>query len=275
MHSVLFKIGPLTIRGYGLMLALAMLCGMYLAMWRAKRVGLAPGKVEQLSLYLIVAAVVGARLLYAAFHWYEFSDHPLDIINPLDGAELGISGLVFYGGLILAILVSILYARRERISFWTLADVFAPSIALGIFLTRIGCFLNGCCFGEPCHLPWALTFPPDSAAGYEFPNTPLHPTQLYSSLYGLVIFGILLSVERRYRRFDGSTFWILVGLYGLARFSVDFVRYYDSMLMKLGSVHLTVNQGISAGLFVLACVMFGWLGRRGTRGSGGERDLLG
>lgn len=262
MHSVLVKIGPLTIRGYGLMLALAMLCGMYLAMWRARRAGVEPNKVESLSLYLIVAAVVGARLFYVAFHWHEFSDDLLDIVNPIHEYELGCSGLVFYGGLILAVLVSVLYARRERLSFWVLADVFAPSIALGIFLTRIGCFLHGCCHGKPCDLPWGVTFPPESPAGYEFPNIPLHPSQLYSSLYGLLIFGILIFVER-YKRSEGFTFWILVGLYGIARFSVDFVRYYDSMLVDVGGIHLTVNQWISAGLFVLACVMFWRLGRRG------------
>ena len=139
---------------------------------------------------------------------------------------------------------------------WRVGDAIAPAIALGIFFTRIGCFLNGCCFGKPGGVPWAMVFPRSSAAGTMFPNTPIHPTQLYSSLYGLAIFGILLFLER-FKRFDGFTFWSFVLLYSVARFGVDFVRYYEESmtLFHAGDVGISLNQGISVGFFVLGWTM--------------------
>jgi len=263
MHPVLFRIGPLAIRSYGMMLALSFLVGVYLAMYRGKKVGIAPNQLMDLTVYIAVAAIVGARLFYVFPHWEEFSGHLTDIFNPFQGGQIGIGGLTLYGGFILAVGVSMWYLRRHRMPVWKVGDALAPSIALGIFLTRIGCFLNGCCFGEPSHVPWALAFPPESAAGYTFPDTPIHPTQLYSSLYGLVIFGALLLLER-FKRFDGFTFWVFVLLYSVARFAVDFVRYYEpSMtLLTVGGTSFSVNQGISVGLFILAWGMLFLLRRR-------------
>ncbi len=260
MRSILFEIstplGHLQIRGYGLMLAFAFLCGIYLAVRRGKQVGIKRADIVDLSLYIIIAAVIGARFAYVLFHWNEFSESPLDIVNPFGGDSIGISGLVFYGGLILSIFASVVYTRKRNISFWKMADVMAPSIALGIFFTRIGCFLNGCCFGRECDLAWGVVFPDESLAGYIFPDAKIHPTQIYSSLYGLGIFGILTFIER-FKSFDGFTFWSFVGLYSIARFSVDFLRYYDSMILfNIGNVPMNANQGLSAVLFFTACGMF-------------------
>ena len=254
MHSVVLQLGPVAIRGYGLMLAVSFLVGIYLAVWRAKKAGIGPERIMSLALYVLVSSVVGARLLYVVFHWDEYAAQPWSIVSPFqEGQMVGIGGLVFYGGTILAILVGIWYLRRHGMPTWRVADAVAPSIALGIFFTRIGCFLNGCCFGTPSRLPWAMMFPPESPAGSVFPGITIHPAQLYSSLYGLAIFGILLGAER-FKTFDGYTFWLFLMLYAVARFFVDFVRYYEPSMSLFE--RFSVNQLISVALFVLAAAVF-------------------
>lgn len=265
MHPILFRIGPLAIHSYGLMLALSFLVGVYLAIQRGRRLRLDPGRMMDLAMYVMLSSAAGARLLYVVPHWEEFAGHPWDVINPFQNGEVGIGGMTLYGGLILAVAVGIWFARRHRMPVWRVTDAMAPAVALGIFLTRIGCFLSGCCFGKPSDVPWAMVFPPNSAAGATFPNAPIHPTQLYSSLYGLAIFGILLFLER-FKRFDGFTFWVFILLYSVARFGIDFVRYYEESmtLFHVGDVGISVNQGISVGAFVLGWVMLFMLRRRTT-----------
>jgi phosphatidylglycerol:prolipoprotein diacylglycerol transferase len=121
-----------------------------------------------------------------------------------------------------------------------------PSLGLGIFITRIGCFLNGCCYGTPSNVSWAIIFPPESAAGYHFTNIPIHPAQIYSSLYGLFIFVIILFVER-WKKYDGLLLYCFFILYGLSRFTVDLFRYYEEsmVIFHIGNQPLSLNQGIS------------------------------
>ena len=265
MHTTLIEIGPFAIRSYGLMLALSFLFGILIARWRARKAGLDFQKIMDLTVLVIIASILGSRALYVAFHFNEFSSNLLDIINPFQSSgEIGIQGLTMYGGVVLSILVGYWFLRRHRLHTWKVADVIAPSIAFGIFLTRIGCFLNGCCFGKRGDAPWCLVFPPDSAAGYYFPDLPIHPTQLYSSCYGLIIFAALLFLER-FKKFDGYTFWLFILLYAVARFSIDFVRYYEeAMILSLGNVSISVNHVVSAGLFMLALFMLIALSRKKT-----------
>lgn len=263
MHTTLIQIGPFAIRSYGLMLALSFLFGILLARWRAKKVGLDFQRMIDLAVVVIIASILGSRAFYVLFHLNEFSDNPLDIINPFQSSgEVGIHGLSMYGGVILSILSGWWFLKRHRLPVWKVADVIAPSIALGIVLTRIGCFLNGCCFGKPGHLPWCIVFPSDSAAGYFFPETHIHPTQLYASAYGLLIFLALLFLER-FKTFDGFTFWLFILLYAIARSSIDFVRYYEhAMTVHIGSLAISVNHIVSLGLFLTAIWMLIHLGRK-------------
>ena len=255
MHPVLIDIGPVQIRSYGFMLALSFLAGMYLAARRAKRVGVEPQQILDLSVYIILAAVVGSRLLYVLFHLEEFA-------NPLEFFALWRGGATFYGGLLAAILVSYAFLARKRLSFLLVADIIAPSIALGVALTRVGCFLSGCCYGKPTTHAWGVVFPPDSAAGYSaaqaahalgLTTMSLHPTQLYAAAYGLVIFAALLALEPRLRARRGATFGLLLVLYGVARFGVDFVRFYESNARVL--LDLTFNQLISIVLFAVGVLL--------------------
>jgi phosphatidylglycerol:prolipoprotein diacylglycerol transferase len=265
MRSVLFHVGPFTVRSYGLLLALSFLLGIWLAGRRARRTAITSEQIVDLSLYLIISSVIGARLFYVFLHWGEFSNDLLGIVNPFQTpGEFGVAGLVFYGGFLFALLTSIWYARWKRLSFWVLADVMSPSIALGLALSRVGCFLNGCCFGKACDLPWAVQFPPDSPAGSLF-RVPVHPAQLYESLGALFILGILLVVDRR-KPFEGFTFWVFGGLYAVLRFTVDVFRYYDpESSVRVFSHVFSVNQFISAGIFVAACVAFAWPRKRQDR----------
>jgi phosphatidylglycerol:prolipoprotein diacylglycerol transferase len=250
MHEILIDAGWFQVRSYGFMLALSFLAGIYLGSWRAKRVGIQPQVVLDLSVLIIIAAVVGSRLLYVLYHLNEYS-------SPLQFFALWEGGATFYGGLILAVVVSFAFTHRKKLSFLQMADIMAPSIALGMALTRIGCFMSGCCYGKPTELPWGMVFPPSCPAGYSaaeaalslgVDSVHLHPTQLYSLLYGLVIFAVLLLVEKRLRK-PGALFGLLVILAGLSRFTVDFFRYFEPNARSLFG--LSFSQVIAVGLVLL------------------------
>ncbi len=252
MHPTLFKIGPLEIHSYGLMLAISFLLGIFLAMRRAKKQGIDPNYVMDLAVVIVLSAIIGARFLYVIFHLEEFQGHWLDTINPFQSnGQIGIAGLTMLGGFLAALISSLFYMRIKKMPMLKVTDVMAPSLGLGIFITRIGCFFNGCCYGMPTDGPLGMQFPMSSPAGFHFPHTAIHPTQLYSSLYGLIILVVLLWVER-WKKFDGFLLYVFFILYGLSRFTVDMFRYYeDSMvLLKMGSVSLSVNQGISIALIL-------------------------
>jgi len=250
MHPILLQLGRLQIRSYGFMLAVSFLLGIWLASRRAKRYGVDPQRILDLSVVIILGAVVGSRLLYVAFHLDQYS-------NPLDVFALWQGGATFYGGFLLAMAASYWWVKRHGLAFLTVADVMAPSIALGLVFTRIGCFLSGCCYGKPTDGPLGMVFPPDSPAGAAAAalaqqmgrdQVALHPTQLYSSLKGLLIFIILMLLQPKLTK-RGSTFGMLLVLYGIGRFTVDFFRMYEDNARVLFG--LTFNQVISIVLVVI------------------------
>ena len=265
MHPVLFKIGALEIRAYGLMLALSFLIGIYLSIHRAKKQNVNPNHIMDLSVLIIISAIVGSRLLYVVAHLEEFEGRWLDTINPFQSTgQIGLAGLTVLGGVILSFIASFIFLKSKKLPFYKIADIMVPAVGLGIFLTRIGCYLNGCCFGLPCdeHSAVCVTFPLNSAAGSQFPGLPLVPTQLYSSFYGLIIFVSLLVAER-WKKFDGFLLALFFILYGLSRFIIDIYRYYEDSMVILtwGARGLSLNQGISL-LFVLLGIIlliFGYI----------------
>jgi len=150
MFSEIFRIGPIALRSYGLMLALSFFAGLFYTRWRARREGLNENFVLNLGFLSILAGIIGARLFFVFFHWSDFSDQLLDAFNPFASSmQIGIAGLNLYGGVVTAIVVALTYCLAKGQRLWQIFDIFAPAIALGIFLTRIGCFLNGCCYGTP------------------------------------------------------------------------------------------------------------------------------
>jgi phosphatidylglycerol---prolipoprotein diacylglyceryl transferase len=263
LHPYILKIGAFQLTSYGLLLALSFLFGIYFSIYRAKKRKINPDIIMDIGVLIIISAIVGSRALYVIFHLDEFSGHWTDTFNPFQSSgQIGIAGLTMLGGVLLSFLTGFIYLKIKKLPFLQFADLVIPSVAFGEFLTRIGCFLNGCCFGKPCyHGPFCVTFPPDSAAGSLFQGVALIPTQLYTSAYALLIFIILLFIER-WRTFDGFLlYWFLI-LYGIGRFVVDFYRYYeDSMIMAtIGGVPLSVNQGISLAFIFSGMVLliFSW-----------------
>jgi phosphatidylglycerol:prolipoprotein diacylglycerol transferase len=239
------------------MLALSFLIGIYWAMSRAEKRGIEKNRVMDLSLIIVICAIVGSRLLYVITHLDEFRGRWLDTFSPFQSSgEIGLLGLTMLGGVLLALAAILIYCKIKKLSVLKLSDSMAPAFALGIFLTRIGCFLHGCCFGKACDLPWAVTFPLISPAGSILPGQHLHPTQLYSSLYGLVILIVILLLDRK-PRFDGFLLSVFFMLYGLFRFSVDFLRYYESSVkVSFGGISLTINQLISLAMFGCGLTLF-------------------
>ena len=163
------------------MMAIAFLAGLWTASRRGLRRGFTAEQVLDVGPWLILGAILGARIVYVTTYWREqFAGGPIWEIFMIQHG-----GLVFYGGLIGAALGGILYARIKKLPLWKLSDVLAPSIALGYVFGRIGCFLNGCCYGKACSLPWAVRFPADNPN--HPPTFPVHPTQIYDALLSLAL----------------------------------------------------------------------------------------
>jgi len=263
MHPVLLKLGRFEIHAYGLMLAISFLVGIYWAMNRSGKKGIDRNQIMDISLLVVIAAIFGSRLFYVVTHLEEFRGRWLDTFNPFQSdGQIGIAGLSMLGGVVLAILAIAIYCYIKKINLLKLGDIFAPSFAAGIFLTRIGCFLNGCCFGEECSLPWAVKFPLNSPAGFVQQGVGIHPTQLYASIYGLV-FAVILFFYDRKARFDGAVMSLFLMLYGIARFLIDFVRYYeDSVQFGFFGTSFTINQAISFLMFIIGLILYVVLARQ-------------
>ena len=253
MHPILFEFGGLTIYTYGVLLAVAYLIGLQYALVRARARGLNPQRVMDLGIWIIVGALVGAKLFLIIIY-------PRQFLTSIDGLfNLARSAGVFYGGLIAAVAVALVYMRRYKLPLWTTTDCFAPGIALGHAIGRMGCLMAGCCYGRPADVPWAITFRnPEAQVNVGTPlNVPLHPTQIYEAVAELLILGILITTERRGRQFAGRTFWLYMLLYGISRFVIEFYRG-DNRGAVLGV--LSTSQVVSAILVPLAILMLVLLG---------------
>ena len=241
------------------MLAISFILGIYWSVSRAKKRDVDPNHVMDLSVLVIICSIVGSRILYVLFHLDEFRGHWTDTFNPFQSnGQIGIAGLTMLGGVLLSVLVAFIYLKVKKIPFLKLADVMIPAFALGIFITRIGCYLNGCCWGLECTegAHWCVIFPANSPAGSMFQGIPIIPTQLYSSLYGLLILVSLIGVER-WKKFDGFIFYLFLILYGVARFVIDMFRYYESSMVVIafGERGLSLNQTISLSMIIVGLAM--------------------
>jgi phosphatidylglycerol:prolipoprotein diacylglycerol transferase len=253
MYPRLLELGPITVYTYGVLLAAAYLLGLKLAMVRAQARGLDAARVLDLGIYIIISALIGAKLLLLVTDYRTFASDPRELLT------LARSGGVFYGGLILAVIVALWYIRRVGLPLWTTCDVFAPGIALGHVVGRFGCFFAGCCFGKPTTKPWGITFTdPFAATNVGTPlGVPLHPTQLYEAGAELLILILLLATERTGRRFAGRTFWLYMLLYAISRFIIEFFRGDER-----GNVGIfSTSQFISIVLVPLAIGMLVYLRR--------------
>ncbi len=251
MHPVLFHIGPFALHTYGVLVATAFLGAIGLALREARRVNEDADRILDLCFYVLIAAIVGSRILYVVIQWPTFQHDPVEILRIWHG------GLVFYGGFIAALVTALWYIKTRGLSTWKTADILAPPLAFGQFVGRIGCFFAGCCYGKPCELPWAVTFTnPESLAPK---GIPLHPTQVYSAINGLLIFVVLMGL-RRIKTFEGQIFWFYVLLYGVTRVGIEFFRGDDRGMLMGGAV--STSQLIGVILAAVATAMLILLKRR-------------
>jgi phosphatidylglycerol:prolipoprotein diacylglycerol transferase len=255
MHPVLLHLGSLTIYSYGVLVATGVIVGLLYARHQARRAGVDPERIWNLGIYMVLAALVGAKLWmvvsylgYYVHHWRE--------IFALTTVQ---SGGVFYGGLLVALLVAALYVWRQKLRFLAVADIFAAPLALGHSIGRVGCFMAGCCYGKPTTLPWGVTF--TSPIAGQLIGTPLgiplHPTEIYESIAEFINFLLLVWLGRR-QKFLGEIFGTYLILYGLERGTIEYFRGDPGRtLMFHGAVSLM--QFVSVGLIIAGV----WLVRRG------------
>lgn len=272
MRKILFEI-PLPffqrnipIYSYGFMLMVAFLVAISIARWRARKEGIDPNKITDLGIYLVCAGILGARLFFIIQFFDDYKNNLFSIFKIYEG------GLVYYGGLFTGIITLFLYVKKHHLPFLKIIDVVIPSAALGLGFGRIGCFLNGCCFGKIApHMPWAMQFPrtldktgmvdgsPAFLHQYELGlvhlsdmhTLPIHPTQLYSFLSDVALF-FILSAFFRFRNRNGEVLLLFGIIYSVIRFCMELLRGDNPLLFNF----FTVAQIISIGMFIVSTSLF-------------------
>jgi len=250
VHPILFELGPVSLKSYGLMLAISILTGIYLAKRQAKKEGIEPKEVETISFWLAVSGIFGARFLYTfvengSYYWR----HPIEFFYLQTG------GISFFGALYTVVPTLWFLCWKKKLSFLQLADIFAPVLSLGLGITKIGCFLAGCCYGTVCDLPWAITF--TNPQGLAQPKgVPLHPAQLYEAVSWISLYFILVWL-RKYRKVPGEIFLLFVITFGIGRALLEEFRG-DSIHVK----GLTSYQWMSIPVVLLGIIAWVYLRKR-------------
>jgi phosphatidylglycerol:prolipoprotein diacylglycerol transferase len=257
MLPTLLHIGPFTLYSFGLLVILGFLAGIVLSGKLARERGLAGEALLDGAVFILFAGIAGARLLYVALNWKSFSGHPLNV------GALWQGGMSFHGGVIAAIAAGVLYMRHRKIPILAMADAAAPGIALGYAIGRIGCFLNGCCYGTPTDLPWAVVFP---HAGN---STPCHPTQIYATVLNLILMGGLIALYRRPHRVGQVMAGYVIG-YSAYRFCIESLR--KGVTAEVLAFGLTEAQVFSLVCAVLGLFWWVWLLKRGREAESVPRN---
>jgi phosphatidylglycerol:prolipoprotein diacylglycerol transferase len=251
VHPIAFYFGSLPIRWYGVMMGAAFLAGLWTATRRARLVNVSGDVIADVTLWLMVGSIVGARIAYVTTYWkQEFANGPISEIFMIQHG-----GLVYYGGLIGATVAGISYLVWKKLPVWKIADIMAPSIALGSVFGRIGCLLNGCCYGYACSLPWAIHFPAD----HETHGIGVHPTEIYDGLLNLILY-LALAWWFRHKKFDGQIFAAYLIGYSVFRAIAEHFRGdYPADHIHYG---LTSAQVVSLPMFAAGLALMFFLSRR-------------
>jgi len=242
MFPTLLTIGPFSLPAYGLLAALGVALGTGWTLHEAKRSGVESETILDLAFLLILSGILGARIFHIIISWDYYRQDILSVLKFWAG------GLVFYGGLLTAVLVYIVYTRVKKLLLWKTADLFAPGLALGQAIGRFGCLMAGCCYGRPAELPWSITFTHPESLAYPL-GVPLHPTQAYASLMLFGLFGFLVLFRKR-KAFDGQMFLTYTTLHALVRLVLEYFRADFRGSGPFG--FLTLTQTISL-LILIIC----------------------
>jgi len=266
MHPILFTIGKFPIRAYGTLIVAGFMVGLWRAMRRCTKLfatepesssrHIHPDSVFDLAIPGLIFGLLGARIVFVALNWADYSGHPVEVLKIWAG------GLSLHGGMLFGIIYLNLYCRIKKVSILAMGDVCATSWALAYIIGRFGCLLNGCCYGGVCDLPWAIRFPDE-----RIPNAvptiytlPSHPTQIYGSLFNVVFFLILAWWEKK-RRPDGEIMLAYIGMYGFYRFVVEYFRVGGTADYISPSIHLTLTHVISIIMMAISVATIVWLRR--------------
>jgi phosphatidylglycerol:prolipoprotein diacylglycerol transferase len=239
VHRELFRIGNVTIYSYGVMLALGFIAAGLVARQRFVEQYKDPGTVLDLVLAAMIGGIVGARLFYVVGHWSEYSGNLGEIFR------LNMEGLVFYGGLVLGLALALLVGYLKHLRFWWVMDLAGLCVPLALAFGRVGCLLNGCCYGKETGLPWGITYPASSGI-----IGARHPTQIYELILDLALFGFLWWKRDDFAR-EGTAFWFFVLGYGLIRFTVEFFRDHPQQYAALGFQLASIAMVLVATLVLL------------------------
>ena len=255
MYPDLFSIGPLTIHTYGLFVGAGFIVGILVTILIGKTQGIGSQQILDMGFLIILWAIIGSRIGYILFNISYYLTNPLDIIKLWQG------GLVFSGGMIAVIIAMSLYIRRHNLSFLQVGDLWTPAAAIGQSIGRIGCFMAGCCYGRPTEMSWGVIFAnPNSLAPL---NTPLHPTQLYSFLSGLIIFLILMVLHAK-KKFEGQVFlWFLI-LHSTSRILIE--RFRGDARGSIFGSDMSITQFVAILILIASVVSLLLLKSKNERG---------
>ena len=248
---IIYQLGPLSLRWYGLLIALAVVFGILIAQYLAQHRNVNPEIIGDLGVWLVPAAIICARLYYVTFEWRQYVDNPWDVFAIWKG------GIAIHGAILGGLLAGLIFAKRQKISFWQLTDLIAPSLILGQAIGRWGNFFNSEAFGRPTDLPWKLYIPlgnrPINYQNFEF----FHPTFLYESLWNLTVFTLLITLFFRGLKGKphlklGTIFMVYLVTYSCGRFWIEGLRTDSLMLGPLRIAQVVSLTGIILGLAGLA-----------------------
>jgi phosphatidylglycerol:prolipoprotein diacylglycerol transferase len=271
------------VRGYGVMLLTAALAGTWLSVVRGRAVGFDADTILALGMEVFLAGIVGARLFYVAQYHDAFFPPGRSLVESLAAVvNVPAGGLVVFGSLPTAALAAWWFARRRGLPLLRLADCIAPGLLVGLAIGRLGCFLNGCCYGGTCDLPWAVRFPPHSppwldqlrrgllpaatAGGPEPWSLPVHPAQLYAAIDAALLAWLAVAFTPLARR-DGEVFALVLTIHPLARMLLEAIRVDEPPAF---GTPLSISQLISLVLLGLAAVLWWWIACRGRLCSAGR-----
>ena len=255
---ILFEIGPIAIRWYGFLIASAVLIGVTLSQYLAKRRHVNPDLLGDLTIWMVLAAIPCARIYYVLFQWQEYAQRPGDIVAIWKG------GIAIHGAILGGTLAAIAFARLNKTSVWQLVDLVVPSLALGQAIGRWGNFFNSEAFGRPTNLPWKVFIPPSNRPPQYLNYEYFHPTFLYESLWNLLVFGLLLSLffwglRHRERLKVGTLALVYFVAYSSGRLWIEGLRTDSLMLGPLRIAQVVSLTAIALGLAGLAWLY--WLKR--------------